>query len=102
MYLQRETQIKIMTSSYTCCMSKGDPIPPVPGDAPMAGETYKHHKGDIYRVINLALDSNTDEWVVVYEPMYENPAAKLFVRPLKEWSEGVEWQGEKMRRFEKM
>lgn len=80
-------------------MNKGDPVPPVPGDAPKAGETYQHYKGDTYRVVDLALDSNTDEWVVVYEPMYENSAAKLFVRPLKEWGEIIEWRGEKKVRF---
>lgn len=74
-------------------------MPQIPVGAPKPGEVYRHYKGDNYKVVNLALDSNTDEWAVVYEPMYENSAAKLFVRPLKEWGEIIEWRGEKKVRF---
>ena len=82
-------------------MAKGDPVPAIPENAPQKGEAYKHYKGDSYRVVALALHSNNDEWMVVYEPMYENPGAALFTRPLKEWREVVEWQGEKKERFTK-
>jgi len=83
-------------------MSKGN-ILPIPVDAPKTGEIYAHYKtGDKYRVIDIALHSNDDEWMVVYEPMYENPAAKLFTRPCKEWREVVEWQGQKVERFVKV
>lgn len=61
-----------------------------------------HYKGDHYRVVGLALHSNDDEWMVVYEPMYERPAAPLFTRPLREWAEVVEWQGTKVERFAKV
>lgn len=47
----------------------------------------------------LALHSNDDEWMVVYEPLYENPDAAFFTRPLREWNEEVEWQGERRVRF---
>lgn len=82
-------------------MSKGDPLPPIPGDAPRAGEQYRHFKGGLYRVVNIALDSS-DAWVVVYEPLYENPAAALFVRPVLEWNEEVEREGARLRRFVKV
>ena len=83
-------------------MSKGN-ILPIPVDAPKTGEIYAHYKtGDKYRVIDIALHSNDDEWMVVYEPMYENPAAKLFTRPFKEWREVGGWQGQKVERFVKV
>ncbi len=83
-------------------MSKGDPVPQLPHDAPMAGEIFRHYKGDQYRVTGIALHSNDEEWMVVYEPLYANPAAKLFTRPLREWAEMVEWQGVQVARFAKV
>jgi hypothetical protein len=82
-------------------MAKGDPVPPLPVDAPRGGEIFRHYKGDRYRVVLLALHSNDDEWMVVYEAMYENPGAPYFTRPLREWSEYVEWEGERKERFTK-
>lgn len=75
-------------------------VPPLPNTAPQAGEVYRHYKGDVYKVVALAL-SSADEWVVVYEALYDNPAAKLFTRPVAEWGEVVEWQGSKVERFTK-
>jgi len=72
---------------------------PRPVDTPKEGEIYRHYKGDRYRVKALALHSNDDEWMVVYEPMYENPDAPLFTRPLREWREWVEWEGKIAPRF---
>ena len=80
-------------------MSRGDVVPPLPTTAPSAGEVYRHYKGDLYRVVLLAEHSNDNEWMVVYEPMYEHPDAPFFTRPLREWDEVVEWKGEKVRRF---
>lgn len=72
---------------------------PLPADAPKVGETYQHYKGDSYQVKLLALHSNDQEWMVVYEPLYENPDAPFFTRPLREWSEEVEWEGKIVTRF---
>ena len=80
-------------------MAKGDPVPPLPHDAPQSGEVYRHYKGDLYRIVLLAEHSNDDEWMVVYEATYENPDAPYFTRPLREWAEQVEWEGRKCRRF---
>ena len=80
-------------------MTRGVPVPPLPVDAPQKGEKYRHYKGDLYRVVLLAEHSNDDEWMVVYEPMYENPDAPYFTRPLREWGEVVEWEGKTTRRF---
>jgi hypothetical protein len=68
----------------------------------LAEEVYQHYKGDKYKVVLLAEHSNDNEWMVVYEPMYPNPAAPYFTRPLREWREVVEWQGKKVARFTKM
>lgn len=80
-------------------MAKGDPVPPLPQDAPKQGETYRHYKGDLYKIVLLAEHSNDNEWMVVYEPMYEHPDAPYFTRPLRQWDEMVEWEGEMRRRF---
>ncbi len=83
-------------------MSKGDPVALLPADAPKVGEIFKHYKGDPYKVRDLALHSNDEEWMVVYEPLYPNPAAPLFTRPLKEWGEMVERDGLHVKRFLKI
>jgi hypothetical protein len=74
-------------------MGKGT-IVPVPEGAPKAGEIYKHYKGDLYKIVGLALNSDNnapgEEWVVVYEPLYEQAAAPLFTRPLAQWQETVD------------
>ena len=76
-------------------------LTPVPADAPQEGEVWRHYKGNSYKVFEIALNSD-DEWVVVYEPLYENAVAKLFTRPVAEWCEVVEWQGQKGERFVKI
>ena len=80
-------------------MTRGVPVPHLPDNAPKPGELFRHYKGDLYRIVLLAEHSNDDEWMVVYEPIYENPDAPYFTRPLREWNEEVEWEGEKKVRF---
>lgn len=80
-------------------MARGTPVPPPPLDAPKRGEVYRHYKGDLYRIVLLAEHSNDEEWMVVYEPMYEHPDAPYFTRPLREWTEQVEWEGRLYKRF---
>ena len=80
-------------------MPRGVPAPPLPSDPPKRGEVYRHDKGDLYKIVLLAEHSNDEEWMVVYEPMYENPSAPYFTRPLREWAEQVEWKGRTYRRF---
>lgn len=77
-------------------------VVPLPESAPNPGETYRHYKGDQYRVKLLALHSNDEEWMVVYEPLYAHPDAPFFTRPLREWREPVEWQGNTVERFVKI
>ena len=77
-------------------------IIPLPPDAPKKGEIYRHYKGDSYKVHELALHSNDEEWMVIYEPLYENPVAPLFTRPLREWRQVVERNGMRVERFERV
>lgn len=77
-------------------------IVPLPSDAPKKGEIYYHYKGDSYKVHQLALHSNDEEWMVIYEPLYENPDALLCTRTLREWRQVVEWNGNQVERFKKL
>jgi hypothetical protein len=71
----------------------------IPKDAPEIGKVYRHYKGDLYKVYCLALDSVLDTYTVVYEPMYDNPDAKYFVRPIEMWFEEVDYNGQILKRF---
>lgn len=62
-------------------MSLSDDTMPKPG-------IYKHYKGNEYEVIDVARHSETDEWLVVYRPMYGERG--LWVRPLAMFQECVE------------
>lgn len=79
-------------------MTKGY-IPERTHNAPQVGEVYQHYKGDKYEVMGLAIHSNDDIWMVVYKPLYEHADAELFTRPLSDWNEEVEWEGNKVTRF---
>jgi hypothetical protein len=39
-------------------------IVPLPINAPKIGDVYRHYKGDHYQVVERALHSNEDEWMV--------------------------------------
>jgi hypothetical protein len=80
----------------------GDPLagamrdaPPKPAE-PRPG-LYRHYKDNPYRVIGLALHSETREWLVVYEALYGEGG--LFVRPAAMFVETVEVAGRRVPRF---
>lgn len=50
-----------------------------------AGQLYRHFKGNIYKVIGIATDSETNEKVVVYEAQYGEK--ELYVRPYAMFAE---------------
>ena len=56
---------------------------------------YKHFKGDLYIVEDVAYSSETDEKLVVYRALYED--SKLWVRPLDSFTEEVNKNGQKYR-----
>lgn len=59
---------------------------------------YRHFKGKEYEVIGTALNSETLETQVVYRALYG--ARDIWVRPACMWSELVEHEGKRVRRFE--
>lgn len=51
---------------------------------------YKHFKNKkLYEVQNIARHSETEEWVVIYKPLYKSDFAELCVRPYKMFFEKV-------------
>ena len=63
------------------------------------GGLYQHYKGKNYIVRDLARHSETMEWLVVYECLYENDAAKIWVRPMEMFLESIEIEGRVVPRF---
>ncbi len=59
---------------------------------------YRHYKGNDYEVIGLATHSETEEKLVVYRCLYGD--FDLWVRPLEMFTETVEVDGIKTKRFE--
>ena len=59
---------------------------------------YRHYKGNEYRVLDIALHSETLEEMVVYRALYGE--GKLWVRPASMWNETVVKDGVEYKRFE--
>ena len=59
---------------------------------------YRHFKGGEYEVIGVARHSETEELMVVYQPLYGEGG--LWVRPAAMWSEHVEREGYSGPRFQ--
>lgn len=63
---------------------------------------YLHTKSDRkYEVIGTALQTETEELLVVYKPLYDSEY-ELFARPVAMFTETVELDGEMKPRFEKV
>lgn len=52
------------------------------------GKTYKHFKGELYKVLFIARDSETNQEVVVYEALYGNHI--IWTRPYDMFNSLVE------------
>ena len=60
-------------------------------ETPKPGAVYHHFK-DVdkrYEVVGIAFNTETEEDMVLYKPLYENAFAPLFVRPLAMFVEDV-------------
>lgn len=60
---------------------------------------YKHYKNLPYRLLDIVKHSETQEDLVLYETLYENQNARLWVRPKAMFFESVEVQGQTQPRF---
>jgi hypothetical protein len=69
--------------------------------APKPG-IYEHYKGKRYRVLGIAKHSETLEELVVYQPLYHNETAALWVRPVAMFRETVHVDGEPQPRFRRV
>ncbi len=58
---------------------------------------YRHYKGNIYEVIDVARHSETEEQLVVYRCLRDDNS--LWVRPLAMFLERVDVAGQKVPRF---
>ena len=54
------------------------------------GKTYRHYKGNLYKIIGLAKHSETLEDMIVYQPL---KTGDNWVRPYKMWNEVVDDKG---------
>ena len=64
----------------------------------LVGRTFRHFKGNLYRLEGFAKDSETLEEMVVYRALYGEHG--LWVRPAKMFFETIERDGKTMKRFE--
>ncbi len=59
---------------------------------------YKHYKGNLYELIDVANHSETLEKMVLYRALYGEK--ELWVRPVSMWDEKVVVEGREVSRFE--
>ena len=63
---------------------------------------YQHFKGNYYQVLHCARHSETQEWFVVYKPLYHTPNSdkdNIWVRPLAMFDETIVRDGKTYKRF---
>ena len=58
---------------------------------------YRHYKGNLYELVDVANHSETLEKMVVYRALYGE--RELWVRPLQMWNEEVVVDEKKVKRF---
>lgn len=69
------------------------------------GALYRHYKGDMYEVIDIARHTESLEVCVVYRALYNSPEFgdnALWIRPLDMFLETVNYQGEMVPRFQQV
>ena len=64
----------------------------------MVGNIYRHYKGNNYKVLGIGKHSESLEELVIYQALYGDNL--IWCRPLHMWNDVVEYNGEKVKRFE--
>ena len=62
----------------------------------ITGKNYRHYKGGLYKVISIAVHTETDEVLVVYQGVDNN---KVWARPRDMFEDTVEIDGKIINRF---
>ena len=62
---------------------------------------YEHYKGKRYEVLDIAINTESQELMVIYKALYKGnfPEGTLWVRPLAMFIEDVSVDGKKVPRF---
>jgi len=62
---------------------------------------YEHYKGKRYEVIDVAINTETQETLVIYKALYKGdfPEGTLWARPLSMFKENVSVDGKILPRF---
>jgi len=63
---------------------------------------YQHFKGNFYQVLHCAKHSETEEWLVIYKPLYTDKLGNdlgIWARPLAMFDETIEREGKMIKRF---
>ena len=61
----------------------------------LIGRIYKHFKGNYYIVESIALNTETEEQMVIYKALYGN--GEVFARPIDSFTQKIEGQKQEHR-----
>lgn len=59
---------------------------------------YKHYKGNVYKVLNVGIHTETMEEMVVYQDV--NDPDKIWIRPASMWNDEISIDGNTVKRFQ--
>ena len=62
--------------------------------------TYRHYKGNTYKVLHIAKHSETLENMVIYQDV--NNSDKIWARPASMWNDDIKIDKKTVKRFELM
>ncbi len=54
------------------------------------GKTYKHYKGNLYKVLGIGKHSETTEDMVIYQSLKDN---QIWLRPINMWNNVIDNKG---------